>query len=98
MNKGLASKVETRMWYFGETDAQAREALLKVQEENRQAVEENIAIQSSLGRDNFDGQDNFNANNSKSARSKKEKDNAKTEDSLKDKQPNGHSPFNKQAK
>ena len=98
MNQGLASKVETRMWYFGETDAQAREALLKVQEENRQAVEDNIAIQSSLGRDNFDGQDNFNANNSKSAMAKKEKDNAKTEDSLKDKQPNGHSPFNKQAK
>lgn len=98
MNQGLASKVETRMWYFGETDAQAREALLKVQEENRQAVEDNIAIQSSLGRDNFDGQDNFNANNSKSAMAKKEKDNAKTEDRLRDKQPNGHSPFNKQAK
>ena len=49
MQNGLASKVETRMWYFGETEKQAREALLKVQEENRLAVEENIETQFSIG-------------------------------------------------
>ena len=49
MQNGLASKIETRMWYFGETEKQAREALLKVQEENRLAVEENIATQFAIG-------------------------------------------------
>lgn len=49
MQNGLASKVETRMWYFGETEKQAREALLRVQEENRMAVEENIETQFAIG-------------------------------------------------
>jgi hypothetical protein len=33
------------MWYHGETERQAREALLKIQEENRQAVEDNLMTQ-----------------------------------------------------
>lgn len=45
MNEGIMSKLELRMWYKGETEKQAREALLKVQEENRVAVEENIMTQ-----------------------------------------------------
>ena len=39
------SKEEVRMWYMGETEKQAKEALLKVQEENRVAVEDNIMTQ-----------------------------------------------------
>ena len=45
MQQGVASKLEVRMWYYGETERQAREALLKVQEENREAVEDNIMTQ-----------------------------------------------------
>ena len=42
MQSGLVSKEEVRKWYFGETDRQAREALNKIQEENQQAMEENM--------------------------------------------------------
>lgn len=42
MQNGLASKLENRMWYFGETERQAREALMRIQEENLEAVEENV--------------------------------------------------------
>lgn len=45
MQNGIMSKKEVRMWYMGETDKQAREALLEVQEENRIAVEDNIMTQ-----------------------------------------------------
>jgi A118 family predicted phage portal protein len=45
MQNGLMSKKEVRMWYMGETEKQAREALLEVQEENRLAVEDNIMTQ-----------------------------------------------------
>lgn len=45
LQNGIMSKEELRMWYMGETERQAREALLKVQEENRQAVEDNIMTQ-----------------------------------------------------
>lgn len=45
MDKGIMSKEEVRMWYMGETEKQAKEALLKVQEENRVAVEDNIMTQ-----------------------------------------------------
>lgn len=45
MQNGIMSKKEVRMWYMGETDKQAREALLEVQEENRVAVEDNIMTQ-----------------------------------------------------
>lgn len=45
MQNGIMGKKELRMWYMGETEKQAREALLEVQEENRQAVEDNIMTQ-----------------------------------------------------
>ena len=41
MQNGLASKLETRMWYFGETENQARAALRQVDEETAQAVQQN---------------------------------------------------------
>lgn len=50
MNNGLAGKVETRMWYFGETEEQAREALIRIQQENLEAVQQNINEMQLLGR------------------------------------------------
>lgn len=41
MQNGLASKLETRMWYFGETENQAKKALQQIDEEARQAMEQN---------------------------------------------------------
>lgn len=42
MQNGLTSKVEVRMWYFGETEQQARLALQKISEENNIAAENNM--------------------------------------------------------
>lgn len=39
MQNGLTSKLENRMWYFGETEKQARDALAKIDEENQKAME-----------------------------------------------------------
>ena len=39
MNAGLASKVEVRMWYFGETKRQAEDALRQISEESMQDAE-----------------------------------------------------------
>lgn len=39
---GLASKLENRMWYFGETERQAREALQKINEENVDDMEQGL--------------------------------------------------------
>lgn len=41
MQNGLASKLETRMWYYGETENQARAALRQVEEEATQAMMQN---------------------------------------------------------
>lgn len=54
MQQGIISKKELRMWYMGETDKQAREALLEVQEENRQAVEDNIMTQMDFQQNGLD--------------------------------------------
>lgn len=45
MQNGLTSKLENRMWYFGETEAQAREALAKIADENQQAQEADMMMQ-----------------------------------------------------
>ena len=47
--KGLESKLAIRMWYFGETEKQAQEALNKITEESRQAIEQNMVMSSQLG-------------------------------------------------
>lgn len=47
MQNGLASKIETRMWYFGETEAQAREALRKIDEETMQGVYQDLQTEES---------------------------------------------------
>lgn len=50
MQNGLTSKVENRMWYFGETERQALEALQKIEEESARAVQNNmIAMQAQEG-------------------------------------------------
>ena len=49
---GLASKLENRMWYFGETERQAQEALLKIGEENQQDMEQNLIMQSNNDNEN----------------------------------------------
>lgn len=49
IQNGLASKLETRMWYFGETKRQAKEALLLIQQENLQAVQENLVQMDMMG-------------------------------------------------
>ena len=49
LQAGLTSKREVRMWYFGETERQAQTALDKIQEENQQAIEQNMAASSQMG-------------------------------------------------
>lgn len=49
IQNGLASKLETRMWYFGETERQAREALMRVQQESLESVQQNIEEMTMLG-------------------------------------------------
>lgn len=41
MQNGIASKVETRMWYFGETENQAKAALQRISEESADAAMQN---------------------------------------------------------
>lgn len=49
IQNGIASKLETRMWYFGETERQAREALMRVQQESLESVQQNIEEMTMLG-------------------------------------------------
>ena len=45
---GLASRVENRMWYFGETERQAVEALAKVDEENAKQAMTNMELEQQM--------------------------------------------------
>lgn len=42
MQNGIESKVGLRMWYFGETEVQAREALERIKEEERESMEQQL--------------------------------------------------------
>lgn len=71
IQNGIASKLETRMWYFGETERQAREALIRVQEESLESVQQNLAEMDILGetpesKKNESPKDEDNNNNFKS--------------------------------
>ena len=44
MQNGLASKVENRMWYFGETERQAREALAQIDKEQQQQQQNDLSM------------------------------------------------------
>ena len=48
LQNGLTSKLELRMWYFGETERQAREALQQVGDESHEQMQEDLAMQSNL--------------------------------------------------
>ena len=54
--KGLESKLALRMWYFGETEKQAQEALNKIVEENREAIEQNMVMSSQMGKQISNGE------------------------------------------
>lgn len=45
MQNGLMSKLEMRMWYFGETERQAQEALLKIQKDTQEQMKQDLAMQ-----------------------------------------------------
>ena len=45
LQNGIASKLETRMWYFGETEAQARAALQVVSRESMETARQNAQAQ-----------------------------------------------------
>ena len=49
--QGIESKLAIRQWYFGETERQAQEALNKVTQENKEAIEQNMVMSSQLGSD-----------------------------------------------
>ena len=48
-SQGIESKLAIRQWYFGETEKQAQEALNKVTQENKEAIEQNMVMSSQLG-------------------------------------------------
>lgn len=62
LNAGITSKVELRMWYFGETENQAKEALQKIEDEKKSSMETNITAQQELGQqaqgNDFSGNNN----------------------------------------
>lgn len=51
LNSGLASKVEVRMWYYGETEDQAIQALAQIQDENMQNMQNDLIMQSNQQRE-----------------------------------------------
>lgn len=51
MREGIVSKVELRMWYFGETEEQAREALRQANEEGLQEMENQLIMGSNSADD-----------------------------------------------
>ena len=69
INAGITSKLETRMWYFGETENQAKAALQKVEDEKKQSMETNIQAQAQLG-DVAQGKDFSGDNNNPEAKAK----------------------------
>lgn len=50
INNGIYSKTEFRMWYFGETEEQAKQALKIIEDENKKAIMHNAEIQSQAGK------------------------------------------------
>lgn len=57
MQSGLTSKEEVRMWYFGETERQARTALDKIKQDNQQAMEDNMIAAQQASRNIENGED-----------------------------------------
>ena len=72
LEKGIASKVETRMWYYGETEKQARDMLARVSQESLRAVEQN-ALASSLVGQSIRGEENKQNDKSTQAKNDQQK-------------------------
>ena len=73
MQNGLASKVENRMWYFGETERQAREALAQIDSEQQQNQQMAMMNQYDLNNRVMNGQNPDNKiNESDETKMKKE--------------------------
>ena len=68
LDAGITSKLEIRMWYFGETENQAKAALQRVDDERKLSMETNIMAQAELGQ-TMQGQDVSGSNNPGSQRS-----------------------------
>lgn len=97
--KGIESKLALRMWYFGETEKQAQEALNKVVQENKEAIEQNMVMSSQLGQQVRDG-DAVQGQDGKKPKSKQDKPqkqqlinpNAQTESAKEDKEAENEEP------
>lgn len=71
VNGGISSKLETRMWYFGETENQAKQALQRIEDEKKVSMETNIVSQQEIGAGaqgkDFSGDNNNPGNNNKTS-------------------------------
>lgn len=85
MQNGLASKLENRMWYFGETENQARAALQQIDEESTQAMVQNVQaeiMKSKAGATSPDGEEEEDDTKSPSDTTSAKKSKGKQADSL----------------
>lgn len=86
LDKGITSVVETRMWYFGETEQQAREALQKVREERLENLQNELLMESTYfnnKRDGEEGEGENGENNNQNFNNKNKMSNNKNPDSNK---------------
>ena len=62
MQNGITSKVETRMWYFGETERQALEALSQIDKEQQQQQQNdlNMMMQYDINNREINGENAYN--------------------------------------
>lgn len=60
MQNKLTSKVEVRMWYFGETENQAKLALQKIEDESTQTMLRNVKVEQMLGTNTANAQNDDN--------------------------------------
>lgn len=79
VNGGISSKLETRMWYFGETENQAKQALQRIDDEKKSSIETNIVSQQEIGADaqgkDFSGDNNNPGNNNPNSMNSEKKQN-----------------------
>lgn len=78
MQNGLASKLETRMWYFGETESQAMEALKLVEDEAAVAMERNAEAAAKVAKINPEGAGTENATSTSKSPADNTSDNTAT--------------------
>lgn len=69
MQQGLMSKLELRMWYFGETERQAQQALASADKEMMNDMENEMVMQSNFNND----EKGFDFNKNKASNKKEEK-------------------------